>query len=70
MVDCATAIEFRDLQREKGKSEQERVRRVANIVAKNNRIKGPRSAAFATSIGEFKRGDGPADYGVMLDGPL
>ena len=68
IVDCSAAVEFRDLPRDDGKEENERVRRVANIVVKNNRIKGAHWAAFATSIGEFKRGDKPADYKVSLDG--
>ena len=68
VVDCSAAIEFRDIQREDGKQEQERVRRVSNIVAKNNQIKNTRWAGFATSIGEFKRGDKPSDYKVVLDG--
>jgi hypothetical protein len=68
VVDCSAAIEFRDLPREDGKAETERVRRVAGIVVKNNRIKGPHWAGFATSIGQFLRGDMPADYQVVLDG--
>ncbi len=67
-VDNAAAVEFRDLGREAGASEESRTRHILNITVRNNRIKDWRWAAFATSIGEFKRGPNPVDYNVQIFG--
>ncbi len=68
IVDCGTGIEFRDLNREGVDDDAKRTRRIRNITVRNNRIKHWRGDhAILTSIGEFKRGDSPADYQVVFE---
>ncbi len=68
IVDCGTGIEFRDLNRDGSVPEQQRTRNIHNIIVEHNRIKAWRGeAAMLTSIGEFKRGDRPADYNVTIN---
>jgi parallel beta-helix repeat protein len=68
IVDCGTGIEFRDLNRDGDVPEAQRTRNIENILVENNRIKAWRGdAAMLTSVGEFRRGQRPADYNVTID---
>jgi len=67
-VDNAAGVEFRDVGREPGVSEENRTRHILNITVRNNRIKDWRWGAFTTSVGEFKRGPNPMDYNVQFSG--
>lgn len=69
IVDCGSGIEFRDLNRDGVDDDSARKRNIWNITVRNNRIKDWRGRyAIETSIGEFKRGNRPADYQVTIDG--
>lgn len=68
IVDCGAGIEFRDLNRDGDVPEEQRKRRIENIIVRNNRIKDWRGDyAIMTSVGEFRRGDLPRDYNVVIE---
>lgn len=67
VVDCGTGVEFRDMNRD-NKPEEQRQILLNNVIVRNNRFKAWRGdAAMSTSIGEFKRGDRPLRYNMILD---
>jgi parallel beta-helix repeat protein len=69
IFDCGAAIELRDLNREGDTPEPYRLRRIANVTIRNNRFVAWREeAAVFTSVGEWKAGRRPRDYGVRLEG--
>ncbi len=69
IFDCGRGIELRDVLREDGANDANRIRRVMNVTIRGNRIKAWRDdAAIATSVGEWSRGRDPSGYKVSFNG--
>ena len=68
-VDCGTGIEYRDLTRDDAKLPPEKqLHRLDHIVVRHNAFKAIRGMAHLSSIGDWKRGSKPSDYGLKIDG--